>query len=178
MYGLCLESGLCAALEFPRSQSYTKRELAVRRCKNPIVYAYSNIVTRPTAPSMGLLLRQPVPPKGQSLVEGVWPMSDESAATLLHTVWEREMEAWGKQLLDVRTADVLGLLDLNNSKDLKTSIRCQSVLSHRNVIERTWIERKRARCLAAISWYKLLTASARLRSRNSLYMLCVPERES
>jgi len=45
-------------------------------------------------------------------------MSDEGAATLLHTVWEREMEAWGKQLLDVWTADVLGLLDLNNSKDV------------------------------------------------------------
>ena len=102
---------------------------------------------------MGLLLRQPAPPKEQSLVECVWPMSDEGAATLLHTVWEREMEAWGKQLLNVRTADVLGLLDLNNSKDLKTSTRCQSVLSHRNVIvERTWIDRKRARCLAAMSW--------------------------
>ena len=44
--------------------------------------------------------------------------------------------------------------------------------------EHTWIERKRAQCLAAISWYMLLTASALVRSRNSLYMLWVPERES
>lgn len=109
-----------------------------RRCKVPIVYAYSNIVTSSTAPSIGLLLQQPAPPKERSLVECAWSVSDEGAAILLHTVRERETETWGKQLLNVWTADILGLLDLNNPKDLKTSTRCQSMFSHRKVlIERT-----------------------------------------
>jgi len=45
-------------------------------------------------------------------------MSDEGAATLLHTVWERETETRDEQLLDVWTANVLVLFDLNNPKDV------------------------------------------------------------
>lgn len=42
----------------------------------------------------------------------------------------------------------------------------------------TWIDRNRARCLAAMSWYKDSTAKVRDTLRYSLYILCVPERES
>ena len=44
-----------------------------------------------------------------------------------------------------------------------------------SVTGRTWIERKRARCRAAMSWYSAWTASARESSRNSLYMLWLSE---
>jgi len=42
----------------------------------------------------------------------------------------------------------------------------------------TWIDLNRDRCLAAISWYSASTASVLDISLYSLYMLCVPERES
>ena len=42
----------------------------------------------------------------------------------------------------------------------------------------TCTDRNLALCLAAMSWYMLSTASVRDISRYSLYMLCVPERES
>jgi hypothetical protein len=54
-------------------------------------------------------------------------MGDECATTLLHTVGEREADAWSKQLLDVRTADVFSLLDLDDPEDLETSARRGSV---------------------------------------------------
>jgi len=43
---------------------------------------------------------------------------------------------------------------------------------------RIWTFLNRARCRAAMSWYMASTASARDRARNSLTMLCVPDRES
>jgi hypothetical protein len=79
-------------------------------------------------------------------------VSDEGAATFLHTVGEREMETRSKQLLDVWTADILGLLDLDDPEDLKRSTGSQSAFSDGEIVERTWIERNRARCLAAMSW--------------------------
>ena len=60
-------------------------------------------------------------------------MSDEGTATLLYTVGKRETEAGGKQLLDVWTADILGLLDLNDPEDLKPSMRGQLAFSHRKI---------------------------------------------
>jgi hypothetical protein len=59
------------------------------------------------------------PTKG--LVEGFWPVSDEGAATFLHTVGKRETETRDEQLLDVWAADIFSLLDLNNPEDLTTS---------------------------------------------------------
>lgn len=44
--------------------------------------------------------------------------------------------------------------------------------------KRTWIDLNRARWRAAMSWYNASTASVLDISRYSLYMLCVPERES
>jgi hypothetical protein len=55
-------------------------------------------------------------------------VSDEGAASLLHTVREREAETWGEQLFDVWATDIFSLLDLNNPEDLKTSARCRSVI--------------------------------------------------
>jgi len=43
---------------------------------------------------------------------------------------------------------------------------------------RMWIDLKRERCLAAMSWYRASTASVLDISRYSLYMLWVPDRES
>ena len=154
MFHVFLGFGLCC----PRIVEITimyECGLTARKCKVPIVYGYgyNNVVAWSTAPSTGLLLRLPAPPKERSLVEGFWSMSHECAATLLHTVGERETETWGQQLLDVWTADILALRDLNNPEDLKTSTHRQSAFSHRDrAVERTWIERKRARCLAAMSW--------------------------
>lgn len=47
-------------------------------------------------------------------------MGDEGATAFLHAVGERKAEAWGKQLLDVRAADVFSLLDLNDPENLET----------------------------------------------------------
>jgi hypothetical protein len=91
---------------------------------------------------------------------------------------KRELDVEGKELFDVRTTDIICLLDLDHTEDLWGKKKNQNVHLRQFLLEKHWIERKRARCLAAMSWYKLLTASARLRSRNSLYMLCVPDRES
>ena len=95
-------------------------------------------------------------------------------------VGDGELHPGDKELFDVWAADIVCLFNLNHSENLQKSGQRRVLKSVIEVFfkKRTWIERKRARCLAAISWYKLLTASARLRSRNSLYMLCVPDRES
>lgn len=63
---------------------------------------------------------------------------------------EGELEVLGEELLDVGALDVVGLLELNNLKNL-------GVLLARNVgksgsWDHTWIDLKRERCLAAISW--------------------------
>lgn len=45
-------------------------------------------------------------------------MSEEEAATLDNAVGEGEAEVGGEELLDVRAANVDGLLDLGNAEDL------------------------------------------------------------
>ena len=45
-------------------------------------------------------------------------LRDEGRARLGDTVRKRELEARDQELLDVRAADVLGLLDLDNTEDL------------------------------------------------------------
>jgi hypothetical protein len=86
---------------------------------------------------------------------------------------QRELEVLGHELLDVRPPQVLRLLQLDQPEDL------QSLASSRNQsAERTWIDLKRARWRAAMSAYiDSITAVLDI-SLYSLYMLCVPERES
>lgn len=86
-----------------------------------------------------------------------------------------ELEALLGELADVGAPDVLGLLELDDTENLSLLVQ-----DHERVIRygrRTWMEAKRARWRAAMSEYRDSTASARLISRYSLYMLWVPERE-
>jgi hypothetical protein len=92
-------------------------------------------------------------------------------------VRKREFEVLGEELLDVGALDVVGLLEFNNLEDLFAVWSARSI-GTRTQIKHTWIDRKRDRCLAAISWYIASTASVLDISRYSLYMLWVPERES
>jgi hypothetical protein len=91
---------------------------------------------------------------------------DLLADGLGNAVGKGELEVLGEELLDVGAADVLGLLNLDDLDDL------QGVVSHTgkggNFVkevtgweqgntrprgqQRTWIERKRARWRAAMSW--------------------------
>lgn len=105
-------------------------------------------------------------------------MSDKGRSALADAVGEREPEVGGEELLDVWAADVLVLLDLDHTENLRVSPKISANPSAKGVGGRTWMDLKRARCLAAMSWYMLLTASALDKSRYSLYMLWVPERES
>ena len=53
------------------------------------------------------------------LVEGSGPLRGEDVLVLRWgAVRQRELEVLGQKLADVRAADVLGLLDLNDLKDL------------------------------------------------------------
>jgi hypothetical protein len=92
-------------------------------------------------------------------------------------VRKREFEVLGEELLDVGALDVVGLLEFNNLEDLFTVGSVCSMATGEHA-RRTWIDRKRDRCLAAMSWYIASTASVLDISRYSLYMLWVPERES
>jgi hypothetical protein len=65
---------------------------------------------------------------------------------------ERELETGLEKLLDVRTADVVGLLNLNHAKDLRHHDSVKLRESVMKIFWRTWIERKRARWRAAMSW--------------------------
>lgn len=70
------------------------------------------------------LLRHPnpIPPrKYNSRLESGGAVSDEGRTELGNTVGKGELDAGGKELLDVGAANVLGLLDLNNTEDLKKS---------------------------------------------------------
>lgn len=87
-----------------------------------------------------------------------------------------ELEVLLEELLDVGAADVGSLGDLNDLEDLKVGL--VQGLENIEMAKRTWMDRKRARWRAAISWYRAWTASQRDISRYSLYMLWVPERES
>lgn len=91
---------------------------------------------------------------------------------------ERELEVLREELLNVRTADFIGLLDFHNFQDLDMAESVSGRITQGPQAELTWMELKRALWRAAISWYRASTASVRDISRNSLYMLWVPERES
>lgn len=56
-------------------------------------------------------------------------MCDEGRADLANTVGERELELGDKELLDVGAADILGLLNLNNTEDLFTGINTSTQLT-------------------------------------------------
>ena len=86
-------------------------------------------------------------------------MRNEGRADLLDAVGERELELGHQKLLDVGAADVLRLLDLDNTENLcDPSVYCpgRSRGAKRVEISRrqthTWIDRKRARWRAAMSW--------------------------
>ena len=65
---------------------------------------------------------------------------------------EGELGLGGKELFDVRTANIFCLLDLNHSENLqKSGVRGVHLGTYNHSLKRTWIERKRARCLAAMS---------------------------
>lgn len=95
-----------------------------------------------------------------------------------------EFESFGAELLDVLTSEVGGLLDLDDFENLKRKSTGQIAYSiqfeHTSHGERelTWIDLNLARCLAAKSWYRDSTAAVLDMSLYSLYMLCVPLRES
>lgn len=57
---------------------------------------------------------------------------------------KRELEVLGKELLDVRATDGIGLLDLDDLEDLYFSVSDQECEARR-WIERTWIDLKRER---------------------------------
>lgn len=115
--------------------------------------------------------------QSNSSIEGSRPGGREYLlrGCLRNTMRQREPELGLQELLDVWSANIGSLLDFDDFEDLVSSIRAALVSLVRS---NTWIDRKRARCLAAISWYKASTASVLDISRYSLYMLCVPDRES
>ena len=56
-------------------------------------------------------------------------MRDDGRADPRDTVGERELELGYKELLDVGAADILGLLNLNNTEDLFTGINTSTQLT-------------------------------------------------
>lgn len=97
---------------------------------------------------------------------------------------QRELELLGQELLDVGALDIVGLLELDDTEDLigvvsfLLDIPGYQSRGERGGMVHTWMDLKRARWRAAMSWYRASTASVRDISRYSLYMLWVPERES
>ena len=69
-------------------------------------------------------------------------MGDEGRAGLGDPVRKGELEVRGKQLPDVGAADVIGLLNLNNTENLWGH---ELGPWHSDMLLRTWIDRKRAR---------------------------------
>ena len=67
---------------------------------------------------------------------------------------ERELETRLEQLPDVGAADVIGLLDLDNAENLRPQCKYSLMLTGFILVRErlTWIDRKRARWRAAISW--------------------------
>lgn len=96
-------------------------------------------------------LAQPSPKPETFLSEGGRSLRAEHllAASLGNTVREREAQALLKELLDIGALDVLGLLDLNNTENLRQCVSTFSVPQHRamplNLCVLTWIDLKRAR---------------------------------
>jgi hypothetical protein len=85
-------------------------------------------------------------------------------------VRKREFEVLGEKLLDVWALDVFSLLEFYDFEDLFVPrlVGCLPIVKFEGP---TWIDRKRDRCLAAMSWYKASTASVLDISRYSLYIL-------
>jgi hypothetical protein len=68
-------------------------------------------------------------------------------------VRERELEVLGEELLDVGTTDVRSLLDLGDLQDLWGFIRiCVYGSDDVGAGKLTWMDLKRARWRAAMSW--------------------------
>ena len=63
-------------------------------------------------------LRSLHPSRCKNLWEGGRAVGHKGRADLGDTVRERELELGSEELLDIRAADVLGFLDLNDSDDL------------------------------------------------------------
>jgi len=72
--------------------------------------------------------------------------------SLGNTVWQREAEILLQYLFDIWSANVGSLLDFNDLENLQIAISLALMQHVRE--ELTWIDRKRARCRAAKSWYK------------------------
>jgi hypothetical protein len=68
-------------------------------------------------------------------------------------VGQREREALGDELLDVRALDIIGLLNLDNTEDLHFILATAASFHIELGVSkyRTWIDRKRARWRAAMS---------------------------
>lgn len=64
-----------------------------------------------------------LPRLNKAHLESAGAVGDEGRLRLGHPMGEREFEIWYTELLDVRSADILGLLDLNHAKDLHHEIR-------------------------------------------------------
>ena len=78
---------------------------------------------------------------------------DLLAGGLGDTVGKGELEALGEELLDVGAADILGLLDLDDLDDLRELVSNGGRRHGASMMpKRTWIDRKRARWRAAMSW--------------------------
>ena len=100
-------------------------------------------------------LSQPIPYTiicASRLVEGRWTLGGEDSGTgsLGDAVWKWELEVLGEELLDVWALDVLSLLELNDLEDLFYVLEAAFMQFRRWY--RTWMERKRERWRAAISW--------------------------
>ena len=89
---------------------------------------------------------------------------------------KRELEVLGEELLDVWSADVVDLLDLNDLEDVDGP-ESSAVTGGHVLVPTQQSVYAGALELMAIS-HIACTASQRDISRYSLYMLCVPERES
>ena len=79
-------------------------------------------------------------------------MGDKGRADLGDTVRQWELETGLEELLDVRAANILGLLDLHNAENLGKMNEISRGVEKQLRPWRTWIERKRARWRAAMSW--------------------------
>ncbi len=88
-----------------------------------------------------------------------WTMSNEFRARLGDTVRKRETKLGNQKLLDVWALHIGGLLYLLDADDLNTIGKvlysCQYKVSTQHANIHTWMDRNRARCLAAMSWYRV-----------------------
>ena len=100
---------------------------------------------------------QPIPTQKRfctiRLVESRWTLGGEDllAGGLGDAMWEWELEVLGEELLDVWALDIISLLELNDLEDLDM-VLVRLMAYSRFVAKHTWMERKRERWRAAISW--------------------------